>query len=57
MKLVDTSAWTHAVAMASAARAKGVSVPSADLLVAACARHYGVAIEHNDSHFDLIAAI
>jgi hypothetical protein len=28
-----------------------------DLLVAACARHHDVAIEHCDNHFDLIASL
>ncbi len=54
---IGDAVWYGAVAMASAARAKGITVPSSDLLVAACARHYGVALEHSDAHFDLIAAI
>jgi predicted nucleic acid-binding protein len=37
------------------AREKGVAVPVTDLLVAACAWHHGVSIEHHDSHLDLIA--
>jgi predicted nucleic acid-binding protein len=47
--------WDLAVALASEARKRGLTVPATDLLVAACARHHGVAIEHSDSHFDLIA--
>jgi predicted nucleic acid-binding protein len=54
---IDEPVWNRAIAMASAARTRGISVPSTDLLVAACAQHYGVALEHADSHFDLIAAI
>jgi len=49
--------WDGAVALASSARRKGITVPSTDLLVAACARHHGVAIEHCDDHFDLIASL
>jgi predicted nucleic acid-binding protein len=49
--------WDRAVKLASAARGKGVTVPTTDLLVAACARQHGVAIEHCDSHFDLIGSL
>jgi predicted nucleic acid-binding protein len=49
--------WDLAVALASSARKKGITVPSTDLLVVACARHHGVAIEHSDAHFDLIAEL
>ena len=47
----------RAAALARLAREKGVTVPATDLLVAACARHHGVSLEHNDSHFDLIATL
>lgn len=49
--------WERAVRMAFAARTHGVTVPCTDLLVAACARHHNVAIEHSDAHFDLISAL
>ena len=49
--------WNDAVQLARAARARGVTVPATDLVVAACARHHGVPIEHADAHFDLIAAL
>lgn len=54
---IENAVWDRAVAMAASARAKGITVPSTDLLVAACARHHGVALEQSDSHFDLIASI
>ena len=49
--------WDLAVRMAAAARSRGITVPSSDLLVAACARHHSIVIEHADTHFDLISAI
>ena len=49
--------WDLAVRMAASARTKGITVPASDLLVAACARHYRLAIEQCDSHFDLIASL
>jgi predicted nucleic acid-binding protein len=49
--------WEQAIRLARAARERGVTVPATDLLVAACAVHHGAAIEHNDTHFDLIAKL
>jgi len=49
--------WDQAVRMAVSARTKGITVPASDLLVAACARHHEVAIDHYDGHFDLIASL
>lgn len=40
-----------------AAGARGVTVPVTDLVVAACAGHHRVPIEHADAHFDLIASL
>lgn len=54
---IGSLVWDLAVALASEARKRGLTVPATDLLVAACARHHGVAIEHSDSHFDLIAEL
>ena len=49
--------WERAVKLAAAARTKGVTVPASDLLVAACAWQHEIAIEHSDSHFDLIRTL
>lgn len=46
--------WDAAVGLASKARAAGVTVPTGDLLIFACAKHYGVEIAHVDRHFDLL---
>ena len=55
--VMDAAVWDRAVALAAGARAKGITVPATDLLVAACARHHGVALLHHDGHFDLIAEL
>ena len=49
--------WDDACALAQRARIRGCTVPATDLLIAACARHYGIDIEHSDEHFDTIAAL
>ena len=49
--------WDLAVRLAVAARARGLTVPASDLLVAACARYHGLALEHCDKHLELIAAL
>ena len=54
---IGPAVWDEAAALARSARGRGVTVPVTDLLVAACARHHGVAVEHNDSHFALIASL
>ena len=54
---MDAAVWDRAAALAAGARAKGITVPATDLLVAACACHHGVAHLHYDGHFDLIAEL
>lgn len=54
---IDTAVWDQAVGLAAAARDRGVTVPASDLVVAACARRHQLGLEHNDSHFDLIATL
>ncbi len=54
---IGPEAWHAAEALARSARARGVTIPATDLLVAACARHHGVAVEHNDAHFAQIASL
>ena len=53
---IGPAVWDRAVRMAASARTKGITIPASDLLVAACARHHEVVIEHYDGHFDLIEA-
>lgn len=51
---IDQNIWNTAAVYASKARAAGVTVPSGDLLIFACATAYGLAIEHADRHYDLL---
>jgi len=44
--------WELARELARSSRAKGLTVPAADLLIAACARHHGLGLIHHDGHFD-----
>lgn len=52
---ISSDVWRKAGDLAQKARAHGKIIPSTDLLIAACARHHGVEIEHADAHFDTIA--
>ena len=57
LECVPTTAavWAAARDLARACRARGVTVPATDLLVAACADAHGLGLLHHDAHFDLIA--
>ena len=46
--------WELAHRLAARCRDKGKTVPAADVLVAACAAHYEVELEHKDGHFDIL---
>jgi predicted nucleic acid-binding protein len=48
---VGPQVWEVASDLARRARAAGLTVPAADLLIVACARHHGVEIESLDAHF------
>ena len=49
--------WDEAAILARLARENGITVPSTDILVAACARHHGVPVENDDRHFELIDSL
>ena len=53
---VDDRVWTMAYDMARRATARGVTVPAAVILIAACARSHGATLEASDSDFALLAA-
>jgi len=38
-------------------RKAGRTAPAIDVLIAACARHHGVDVEHADSHFDFLMTL
>lgn len=44
--------WALARDLARLARGKGITVPAADLLIAACAEYHHLGLIHNDSHYD-----
>ena len=54
---ISDDVWDLACDLARKARRGGKTVPASDLLIAACARHHQVGIEHADSHFDVIATL
>jgi predicted nucleic acid-binding protein len=48
---MDSAVWDKAYGLARKARSAGLTVPSTDLLIAACAWHHGAEIEACDTHF------
>jgi predicted nucleic acid-binding protein len=44
--------WTQSIQLADRARASGVTVPMADLLIFACAKIHDLEVAHDDAHFD-----
>ena len=49
--------WEKARELARRSRAKGLTVPAGDLIVAACAWEHGVEMEHHDAHLTALAAL
>lgn len=49
--------WRAARALAQKCRHAGETVPTADLIITACAVSYHAALEHCDTHIDLILKI
>ena len=49
--------WELACELSRQARARGKTVPVADLIITACARHHGLGIEHNDAHYDFLMSL
>lgn len=54
---IDDEVWSAAYEFARSARSAGVSVPASDILIAACARRHGVALETADADFDRLAVV
>lgn len=54
---VSAAVWEAASDLARRARGAGLTVPAADILIAACARHHGVEIEATDAHFAELAKL
>jgi predicted nucleic acid-binding protein len=49
---ISADVWTLSIQLADRARASGVTVPLADLLICACAKIHGLEVAHDDTHFD-----
>jgi predicted nucleic acid-binding protein len=54
---VTDEVWRAACDLADLGRRHGKTFPVTDLLVAACARHYGIELEHVDQHFSELAKL
>ncbi|HEY5893372.1 MAG TPA: PIN domain-containing protein [Chthoniobacterales bacterium] len=54
---VTDEVWERAFELASLCRKAGKTAPATDVLIAACARHHGVGIEHADAHFEFLMAL
>ena len=51
---VDAGTWRLAARLALRCREKGLTVPTSDLVIAACAEFHGLELEHCDKHFERI---
>lgn len=54
---IDDEVWRIAHDLARRARAHGITASATDLIVAACARRYGVFLETADSDFEHLASV
>ena len=54
---MSAQVWGEACELARRARAAGLTVPTADILIAACARHHGAGIEAADMHLSELARV
>jgi predicted nucleic acid-binding protein len=51
---IHDAVWAAACELGRRARARGITVPASDVLIAACAQYHGVPIETADSDFDAL---
>ena len=54
---INEAVWFAARRLARRCREKGVTAPSVDIVIAACAVQHALDVEHNDNHFDKILPI
>lgn len=54
---ISAEVWTRSIQLANRARASGVTVPLADLLIYACATIHGLELAHDDIHFDELTKV
>ncbi|MCK4410748.1 PIN domain-containing protein [Candidatus Bipolaricaulota bacterium] len=51
---IDRSVWKLAKGLARTCRSRGLTIPTTDLLVFACAEWHGAELEHCDEHLNLL---
>jgi predicted nucleic acid-binding protein len=54
---VTEDVWRAAFALADRCRRAGQTAPAIDVLIAACARHHRVDLDHADSHFEILMTL
>jgi predicted nucleic acid-binding protein len=54
---VNEQVWADARILARRCREKGVTAPTPDIVIAACAANHKLALEHCDSHFDKVLPV
>jgi predicted nucleic acid-binding protein len=54
---ITPDVWSRGHELARRARAEGLTCPTIDILIAACASHHRAEIESCDKHFERLAAI
>ena len=54
---ISAEVWRRSIRLADRARASGVTVPVADLLIFACAKIHGLDVVHDDADFDELARL
>ena len=54
---LDAGVWKLARKLGFRCRQSGITSPTTDIVIAACAVHFDLGLEHCDSHFDLILPI
>lgn len=54
---LDAEVWEIARKLAFRCRQSGVTAPTTDLVIAACAKKHNLALEHCDNHFNKILPV
>jgi len=54
---ITAEIWEETCDLARRARAAALTCPSPDVLIAACARHYGMEVEAVDAHFQKLMVL
>jgi hypothetical protein len=54
---ITDAVWDEGCMPASQSRGAGQTAPATNVLIPACARHYGVELEYMDIHFDCLMAV